>query len=136
MSTLSTEQRRILQTMQIMAVVEEWGLRASEVIDLLALEGVSGRHLEKFRRGNAAFPVTPATDERMQHVLGIADALRTTYPHNRKMGSIWMLSRQKKLNDTIPLQRIAEEGLQGLIAVRAHLDCTYAWDQSGSSSSQ
>ncbi len=131
MSGLSPIERRIRQTRQIMDVMEDWGLTANEIIDLMALEGFSGRHLERFKRGEA-FPTSDDTDERMRHVLGIADALRTTYPHNLKMGKIWMHSRQKKLKNRIPLQRIAEDGLQGLIAIRAHLDCTYAWDQSGS----
>ena len=131
MSSKQTDERRVYQTRQIMSVMQDWGLLAEEIIDLMALQGVSARHLERFRRGEP-FPHSPETDERMQHVLGIADALRTTYPHNPGMGVRWMHTEQKKLKGRIPLQRIAEEGIKGLIAVRSHLDCTYAWDQSGS----
>ncbi len=131
MTEIDKEQKRVFNTVRLMAVLDDWGLNSAEIIDLLALDGFAARHIERFRQGEA-LPDEPAINERMQHILGIADALRTTYPHNSKMGSIWMHTRQKKLKSKIPLQRIAEEGLKGLIAVRAHLDCTYAWDQSGS----
>ena len=131
MSNLTADERRTMQTRQVMAAFQDWGLSGAEVIDLMALQGVSARHLERFRRGDA-FPKSEATDVRLNHFVGISEALRTTYPTNPKMGAVWMMTKQKRLNNQVPLQRIAVEGLAGLEAVRAYLDCTYAWDQTGS----
>lgn len=131
MGNLTPEQRRVMHTQQVMDVFQDWGLSSSEIIDLMSLQGVSNRHLERFRRGEA-FPESEDTNIRLKHLVGITEALRTTYPHNPKMGTIWMMTKQKRLQNQVPLQRIAEDGLAGLEAVRAYLDCTYAWDQTGS----
>jgi len=81
---------------------------------------------------NTPLPEDPAVAERVEHLVGIADALRTTFPRNANMGLIWLHRRNARFNDRTPLATMLEDGLLGVIAVRAHLDCAWDWDQSGS----
>jgi hypothetical protein len=43
------------------------------------------------------------------------------------MGKMWIRQRSKKLNDKIPLQIIIDDGLEGIVEIRKHLDCSYDW---------
>ncbi len=116
-------------TVGIMNILDSWGLSSEQIISLLALPGKTpARALRRYRE-NTPFPVTDAVEERLEHIIGIADALRTSYPHNPSMGSIWLNQRCKKMNNQIPLQVIVEGGLEGIIEVRKHLDCAYDWDK-------
>ncbi|HLO27512.1 MAG TPA: antitoxin Xre/MbcA/ParS toxin-binding domain-containing protein, partial [Anaerolineales bacterium] len=63
--------------------------------------------------------------ERIEHLVGIADALRTSYPRNAYMASIWMNRINHRFDNRTPLAAMLEDGLNGIIAVRTHLDCAY-----------
>jgi len=65
-------------------------------------------------------------------MLGIIDALRTTYPRNLQMGARWMVAPHIRLQNRCPLQAMLEDGEQGVVAVLSELDCAYAWELSGS----
>ena len=67
--------------------------------------------------------------ERLEHIVGIADALRTTFPRNYRMASQWMLSPHKRFDGMSPTAVIVSKGLRGLMMVRAQLDCSFAWEQ-------
>lgn len=115
-----------------MRVLDEWGLSGKEIITLLALPSkIRVRHLERYRDGSP-FPESKEIMERVEHIAGIADALRTTFPRNAYMGIKWMHSRHKRLQNQTPIHFLNEHGLGGLRIVRAELDCAFAWDQSGS----
>jgi hypothetical protein len=43
------------------------------------------------------------------------------------MGNLWMKQRNKKFQDRSPLHVMVEEGLDGIMRVRSHLDCAYDW---------
>jgi hypothetical protein len=77
-------------------------------------------------------PDDPGVAEHLEHLMGIADALRTTYPRNENMGARWMRSPCRQFGGRTPVAVMVEGGTAGLIAVRSHLDCSYAWDRSGS----
>ena len=122
-----TQDEQITLTINIMGILDGWGMSAAEIISLLALpEKTPTRALRRYRE-NTPFPVTAEVEERIEHILGITDALRTSYPHNPQMGKMWIRQRSKKLKNQIPLQIIIENGLSGIIEIRKHLDCSYDW---------
>ena len=128
---MNEEDQDILITKSIMRHLDEWGLEGQEIIDLLALpEKTRTRHLEKYRNGTA-FPKSSATIARIEHIAGIADALRTTFPRNAHMGLRWLRTPHRRFNNKTPLETILRSDT-GLFRVRSELDCVYAWDQSGS----
>lgn len=122
-----TQDEQIALTVRIMETLDSWGMSSAEIISLIALpEKTPTRALRRYRE-NTAFPLSPELEERINHIIGITDALRTSYPHNPHMGKMWMRQRSKKLNNQIPLQIITENGLQGIVEIRKHLDCSYDW---------
>lgn len=111
----------------IMAILDDWGLNAKQLAFILDLpKGIPTRALRRYRE-NTPFPQDASVYERVEHIIGIAEALRTTYPHNPPMGTLWMRQANKRFDDRSPLQKIVTEGLEGLVAVRSHLDCAYDW---------
>ncbi len=126
-------QARTDVTMAIMALLDEWSLNSAQMQVVLSLpESVRTRAFNKYRDGNDCLPDDPAVLRRARYLLGIADALRTTYPCNPKMGGRWIRQPQRRYGRRTPLSIILEDGEQGLVAMLAQLDCTFSWDQSGS----
>jgi len=114
-------------TRLIMTILDEWGLDAAAQLKVLNLpEKTPTRALRKYRDG-APFPKTPEVYERLEHIIGIFEALRTSYPHSKQMAMIWMNKCNKHFVTRPPIAVISEDGLQGLVQVRAHLDCTFDW---------
>ena len=114
-----------------MRVLDEWGLDGKQIIDLLALpKSTRLRHLEKFRNGHA-FPQSKTTHARIEHIIGIADALRTTFPRNAHMSSRWLKTPHRRFRNKTPMETMLQSET-GLLRVRSELDCAYAWDKSGS----
>lgn len=116
----------------IVTLLDDWGVRPADQVALLALPGDTPPRSMRRYRDNTPLPEDPAVTERVEHLVGIADALRTTFPRNANMGLIWLHRRNARFNDRTPLATMLEDGLLGVIAVRAHLDCAWDWDQSGS----
>jgi hypothetical protein len=122
-----TEDEQIILTKDIMLTLDSWGMSAAEIVTILALpEKTPTRALRRYRE-NTAFPFSVEVVERLEHILGITDALRTSFPHNPNMSSMWIRQKNKKLNNQIPLKIIIDKGLQGLIDIRQHVDCSYDW---------
>ena len=131
MVSLSTEQK-LLRTQKIMAAVDEWRLTGEQILVLLDMpENVRTRHLQKFRK-DTPFPDDEKVNCRVAFLLGIIDALRTSYPRNVQMGARWMVTPHVRLQNRCPLQAMLEDGEQGVVAVLSELDCAYAWELSGS----
>lgn len=128
---LSPEERLSLARI-ITGLLNNWNIAARDQIALLALPGkVRAREMKKFGE-DLPFPDVPEVIERAAHLLGIADALRTTYPLNDAMGGIWMHRVNRRFQDRSPLQKMLEEGLRGIIEVRIHLDCAFGWRRDAS----
>jgi len=126
---------RVSLTRAIVGLLDSWGVSAAGQVQLLALpEGTRPGAIRQFRQ-SAPFPEDARVMERIEHLIGIADALRTSYPHNAHMGSIWMNKANHRFENRTPLAAMLEDGLSGIIAVRTHLDCAYDWHISGSYSS-
>jgi hypothetical protein len=123
---------RIALTRAIVGLLDSWGVGAAEQIALLALpEGTRPGVVRQFRQ-STPFPESEQVMERIEHLIGIAEALRTSYPHNAHMGNIWMNRINHRFDNRTPLRTMLEDGLGGIIAVRTHLDCAYDWHISGS----
>ncbi|MDA8364093.1 MAG: DUF2384 domain-containing protein [Gammaproteobacteria bacterium] len=126
MHELSRDQRLDL-TRAVIAILDRWGLSAADQVAILALPPGTRPGLIRQFRENMAFPDDAHVAERIEHLAGIADALRTSYPLNGAMDAIWMNTVNRRFDDRTPLEVMINDGLSGVIAVRAHLDCTFDW---------
>lgn len=121
------DQKRIAMTLKVMQILHDWGLSASQQSNLLAMPaGTRSRHMHQYKEG-VPFPEDEQLDIRAEHVIGISDALRTSYPRNVEMGAFWMKRKNKLFGERSPVACLLEDGLQGLLSVRTHLDCAYGW---------
>lgn len=124
---ISQDDNNIELTQAVMHALDDWKLDGEHILSVMALPGdIKVRHLAQFRKSRA-FPDTPEVNERLRHVLGIIDALSTSYPTNPRMSLFWMTRSSKKFDDRTPIQVIVEDDLEGLITIRKHLDCSYDW---------
>ena len=131
MVSLSPEQK-MLRTEKVMSAVDEWGLSGEQILVILDLPDTErSRHLQKYRK-DTPFPDDEKVNIRLAYLLGIIDALRTTFPRNLQMGARWMAEPHIRLKNRPPLQAMLEDGEIGVIAVLSELDCAYAWELSGS----
>ncbi|HEB81881.1 MAG TPA: DUF2384 domain-containing protein [Gammaproteobacteria bacterium] len=131
MKALSKEQE-LLRTQKVMSALDEWGLSGEQILFLLDMpKSERVRHLARYRK-DTPFPDDENVRSRVTYLLGIIDALRTTYPRNVQMGARWMKLPQVRLKNRAPLQAMLEDGEQGVVAVLSELDCAYAWELSGS----
>ena len=123
---------RVALTRSLIELLDGWAVSAANQVTLLALpEGTRPGAIRQFRQGTP-FPEDERVMERIEHLVGIADALRTSYPHNAHMGAIWMRKVNHRFENRMPLAAMIEDGLGAIIAVRTHLDCSYDWHISGS----
>jgi uncharacterized protein (DUF2384 family) len=114
----------------VINTLDDWEISPSEQVAMLALPGkVSGRSLRRYQ-DDTPLPDDPDVLKRVEHLLGIADALRTTFPRNNRIAVIWLKQPCKRLRRRRPVDIMLEDGLSGLITVRTHLDCSFAWRES------
>jgi uncharacterized protein (DUF2384 family) len=129
MSALTSEERIHLGRM-VVNMLDEWGIKASDQMNILALpQGTPTRMLRRYHE-DTPLPDEPEVMQRVEHLLGIADALRTTFPRNANIGLMWLKQPCRRLRRRRPMDIMIEDGLSGLITVRTHLDCSFAWRES------
>ena len=127
-----TNDQRVTITLKIMEAVDEWGLSGEQILAVLDMpKDHRSRHLQKYRK-DTPLPDVESVNNRILRLLGIIDALRTTYPRNLQMGARWMKMPHRRFQQRTPLHTMLEDGEKGVIAVLSELDCTYAWELSGS----
>ena len=130
--TVTSPEQDLLRTLKVMNALDEWGLSGEQILAVLDLPKTErSRHLTKYRK-DTPFPDDEKVASRVTFLLGIIDALRTTYPRNLQMGARWMAAPHVRLNNRCPLQAMLEDGETGVVAVLSELDCAYAWELSGS----
>jgi hypothetical protein len=117
-------------TQGVMNLLDSWGLHAEEMMSLLDING-KARHMAQYRQ-NKALPDSPEVMKRIEYLVRINDALRTTYPTNPGMGKRWLRQRNHLFNQRSPLSMMMGDGKEGMVYVLCRLDCTYAWELSGS----
>jgi len=111
----------------IVALLDSWGVEPEAQVALLALPAdTRPGSIRQYRQGKP-LPDLEALDERIEHLLGIADALRTSFPHTAQGGNIWMNRVNARFGDRTPLAAMLQDGMAGIFAVRTHLDCSYDW---------
>ena len=131
-TTTYDESSRLRLANQVMELFEAWGVALEDQVSLLGFsKDVKKRSLNRYRE-DTPLPDDESVIERAEHIMGIADALRTYFPNSVHARSRFMRTNSKKFPKATPLQIMVKDGLSGLIRIRSHLDCTYAWDLSGS----
>jgi hypothetical protein len=129
-----TPDERLAMTRHLMSMLENWGLGARDIMAILSLpDTVSARHVARFRE-NEAFPDDPTVNRRMAYLMRIEHALHTYFPRNPEMRNLWVKRGNKQFGRKAPIAVMVEDGESGLISVLSHLDCTFAWDLTGSKS--
>jgi hypothetical protein len=125
-----TEADRTELGRMVVNTMDDWGIKASDQVVMLALpDGTPTRMLRRYHE-ETPLPDDPDILKRVEHLLGIAEALRTTFPRNARIGAMWLKQPCKRLRRRRPLDIMVEDGLSGLITVRTHLDCSFAWRES------
>lgn len=124
--------QRVNLTNRVMSLLDDWGTNGQQKITLLGLpEEIKSRRLERYRQ-DEPFPDTQIVNQHLEHLLGIADALRTSFPRNVEMCSLWLHKPHKRMANEKPIDIMLNKGLSGIIQVRSQLDCSFAWHVSGS----
>lgn len=129
--TPMTADERLELTRGVLAMLDEWEINERDQLTLLGLGEAPVRELRQLGQ-HRALPDEPEVMQRIEHLINIADALRTTYPFSRRMGKLWMHKPNRKFRQRTPIATMVEDGIVGLISVRSYLDCTFSWDRSGS----
>ena len=129
MSDAQPDQRLIL-TRNLMDMLSDWGLSMEHIKAVLGLSTPS-RKMDRFR-SEVAFPDEPEVNTRIEHIVGIAEGLSTAYPQNSKMAKVWLQRPHRKFAKRAPLEVMVVDGMNGLIYVRAEIDCTFAYDATNS----
>ncbi len=125
-----TQEDRVDLGRMVVNMLDDWGIKPSDQVNVLALpDGTPARMLRRYHE-DTPLPDDPDVLMRVEHLLGIADALRTTFPRNASIGLIWLKQPCKRLRRRRPLDIMIEDGLSGLITIRTHLDCSFAWRES------
>jgi hypothetical protein len=126
MSTLNHEEKAELSVM-LMALLNSWGISNADKVELLDLpSGTKPRAIVQYQQG-MPLPDSEAVQVRVEHLVGIAEALRLAYPRNAQGASLWLNRPNKRFSDRTPLAAMLEDGLRGITAVRIHIDCSYDW---------
>lgn len=128
LQALSSEQK-IEFTKSIMAMLDNWGVSHENKILLLDLPPeIRARAVRRFYI-DKPLPETGEVLQRLDHLLGIADAIRTSFPLNGQMAAFWLNKKNNRFDDMTPLDFMLQGGTENVIAIRAHLDCAWDWKQ-------
>ena len=133
MTELTLDERLAL-TRRTMHLLEGWGLGARDIAAVLCLpDSVKLRTIARFR-DEAPFPDDSNVSRRVAYLLRIEEALHTYFPRNPEMRNLWVKRGNKQFGKRAPIAVLLEDGETGMISVLSHLDCTFAWDLTGSKS--
>ena len=127
-SDYSAEELRFL-TQGVMTYLDSWELSAENILTILGLQGlIKARQLQSFRSGDLVFPETPEILIRVDHIIGIADGLRTTYPMSDQMRQVWLTKPHRRFQRMTPLSvMLQDDSPNGLLKIRMEVDCNYAY---------
>lgn len=118
-------------TKNIMAMLDNWGVSHENKIRLLNLPPeIKTRAVRRFYI-DKPLPESHQVLQRLDHLLGIADAIRTSFPLNSQMAAFWLNKRNHRFENMTPLDFMLQGGTENVITIRAHLDCAWDWTQDG-----
>jgi hypothetical protein len=123
---------RVALSRQIVQLLDRWRVEGADQVALLGLPSETAPRVLRRYHENTPLPNAPEINERIDHLLGIADALRTSNPCSATADVIWLHSVNHRFDQRTPIDAMIRDGLAGLLAVRTHLDCAYDWHLSGS----
>lgn len=110
-------------------MLDDWGVSHENKIVLLDLPAeVRTRSVRRFYI-DKPLPDNRKVEQRIEHLLGIADAIRTSYPRNGQMAAFWLNKKNQRFENKTPLDFMIEGGTRNVMVIRAHLDCAWDWDQ-------
>ena len=114
-------------TRGVIGYLDGWKLSPEQILAILGLtDTVKKRHIQGFRMGDKAFTQSSDLMIRIDHIVGITEALRTTFPFSDKMRLMWLRKPHRRFRKNTPLAVImADDGTNGLMRVRTEVDCTY-----------
>jgi len=119
------EMKRI--SSKVIGYLDSWQVNAEEILSILGASEVKPRHLPQYRKMEKVFEQTEEMMQRIDHVVGIADALRTTFPHSDTMRLRWLRQPHRRFRKKTPLAVILDSGMNGLLRVRVEVDCAYGY---------
>jgi uncharacterized protein (DUF2384 family) len=124
-----TKEEMLSITQGVVAYLDNWKLSSEQILMILGLtDSVKKRQLQAFRMGDKAFPLSDDLLARIDHIVGISDALRTTFPFSDKMRLLWLRKPHRRFQKNTPLSVImADNGVNGLLRVRREVDCSYGY---------
>ena len=115
-------------TKAVMRYLDAWKLTSEEIVSVLGLDKkMRTRHLQSFRSGSKILPQEKEILQRVEHIAGIVEALRTAYPMSTAIRARWLYKPCRRFQSKTPLSVIMAEGMNGLIKVRIEVDCSYGW---------
>lgn len=127
MSEFTNEQMTAL-TQAVVTHMDEWKISAEEILSVLGVsDEAKPRHLTSYRQGAKSLPQKGDVLKRIDHIVGISDALRTTFPFSSQMRVMWLQKPHRRFQKRTPLGVMLDEGVNGLQKVRIEVDCTYGY---------
>lgn len=116
-------------TQGIMSIIDDWNISVEQSLAVLGLtDAGKKRHFQGYRMGDRAFPETDELLIRIDHIIGISDALRTTFPFSDKMRLLWLRKPHRRFKKNTPLNVIlTDDTPNGLLKVRMEVDCAYGY---------
>jgi hypothetical protein len=123
---------RVEVSKHVVQMLDRWRVDGHDQVALLGLPADTAPRVLRRYHENTPLPNSPEINERIDHLLGIADALRTSNPCSATADMIWLHSINHRFDNRTPLDAMIHDGLGGLLAVRTHLDCAFDWHLSGS----
>lgn len=116
-------------TKGVMGYLDGWQLSSEQMLAVLGLENAAkSRHINAFRLGEKVFPESTELMNRVDHIIGIADALRTTFPFSDSMRLMWLRKPHRRFQKNTPLAVIMNDNTpNGLLKVRMEVDCAYGY---------
>lgn len=127
MSDFSNEEMSAL-TQAVVTHMDEWKIGAEEMLNILGMEDdAKPRHLNSYRQGAKSLPQNTDVLKRIDHIVGISDALRTTFPFSSQMRVMWLQKPHRRFQKRTPLSVMLDEGVNGLQKVRIEVDCSYGY---------
>ncbi len=116
-------------TQAVVSYLDSWKLSNEQILAILGLtDAIKTRHLQSYRMGEKTFPLSDDLMARIDHIVGISEALRTTFPFSDKMRLLWLRKPHRRFRKNTPLSVImADSGVNGLLRVRREVDCSYGY---------
>ncbi|TYO96334.1 uncharacterized protein DUF2384 [Geothermobacter ehrlichii] len=113
------DSRRRLAKM-VTRLFDHWQLTVEEQAVLLGLSPKSRTTIARYRRGH---PLAARQDliARVGHLLGIHQALRKIFPHNKELAYRWVSQPNRRFDHRPPLA-IMKQGYEGFLTIRRYLD--------------